>query len=150
MSTRVSTRREFLLNTGYGLWAASLAGGLLSSLPAAAAAALEDPLAPKAPHFAPKAKSVIWLHMAGAPSTLDLFDYKPELVRLHGQPLPDSFRKGLKTATDGGVGALYATKREWKQHGDTGAWISDLLPNLAGQVDNIAFLKGSKTEGSTH
>jgi hypothetical protein len=148
MGTRVKTRREFLLNTGYGLGALSVAGGLLSSAPATAAA--EDPLAPKAPHFTPKAKSVIWLHMAGAPSSLDLFDYKPALVRLHGQPLPDSFRTNLKTATDGGVGALYATKREWKQHGQTGAWVSDLLPNLAGQVDQIAFLKGCKTEGSTH
>jgi len=134
--TRVSTRRNFLLNTGYGLGALSLAGGLLSSGPAFAA--VEDPLAPKAPHFTPKAKSVIWLHMAGAPSSLDLFDYKPELARLHGQPLPDSFRKNLKTATDGGVGALFATKRQWKQYGETGAWVSDLLPNLAGQVDNIA------------
>src|SRR6267154_2537603 len=146
--SRVTTRRDFLLNTGYGVGALSLTGGVLSGAPAFAA--VEDPLAPKAPHFAPKAKSVIWLHMAGAPSSLDLFDYKPELVRLHGQPLPDSFRTNLKTATDGGVGALFATKREWKQHGQTGAWVSDLLPNLAGQVDNIAFLKGTKTEGSTH
>jgi len=66
------------------------------------------------------------------------------------QPLPESFGKNLKTATDGGVGALYATKRTWKQHGETGAWMSDWLPNLATQVDSIAFLKGMKTEGSTH
>jgi hypothetical protein len=93
---------------------------------------------------------VIWLHMAGAPSTLDLFDYKPDLVKLHGQPLPDSFSKNLKTATDGGVGALYATKRTWKQYGESGAWFSDLVPNLAQHADKICFLKGSKTEGSTH
>src|SRR5690242_21409604 len=124
--SRVTTRRDFLLNTGYGVGALSLAVGLLSSAPAFAAA--DDPLAPKAPHFPAKAKSVIWLHMAGAPSTLDLFDYKPELIKLHGQPLPESFSKGLKTATDGGVGALTATPRTWKQHGDTGACVSDLLP----------------------
>jgi hypothetical protein len=146
--SRRSTRRDFLLSTGLGIGGLSLAGGLLSS--GSAFAAIDDPLAPKPPHFPAKARSVIWLHMAGAPSSLDLFDYKPELVRLHGQPLPESFSKNLKTATDGGVGALLATKREWKQHGETGAWVSDLLPNLAGQVDNIAFLKGSKTEGSTH
>jgi hypothetical protein len=152
MSTSRKTRREFLTHTAYGLGALSLTGALArgSVAQATAAAAIDDPLAPKPPHFTPKAKSVIWLHMAGAPSSLDLFDYKPELVRLHGQPLPDSFRKNLKTATDGGVGALYATKRTWKQHGETGAWVSDWLPNLAGQVDNIAFLKGCKTEGSTH
>ena len=95
-------------------------------------------------------KSVIWLHMAGAPSTLDLFDYKPQLIKLHGQPLPESFSKSLKTATDGGVGALTATPRTWKQYGETGAWVSDLLPNIAKHVDNISFLKGCKTEGSTH
>jgi Protein of unknown function (DUF1501) len=148
MTTRLSSRRDFLRHTGYGLGALSVGGALLNGAPAWAT--VEDPLAPKTPHFPPKAKSVIWLHMAGAPSSIDLFDYKPELVRLHGQPLPDSFAKNLKTATDGGVGALYATQRTWKQYGQTGAWVSDLLPTLATQVDEIAFLKACKTEGSTH
>jgi hypothetical protein len=138
------TRREILAGLGLG-------GLALSSFGTSAFAAdTLDPIAPREPHFPAKAKSIIWLHMAGAPSTLDLFDYKPELIRLAGTPLPDSFGKNLKTATDGGVGNLYATKRTWKQHGDTGAWVSDWLPNIATQVDNIAFLKGSKTEGSTH
>jgi hypothetical protein len=152
MSHSFKTRRQFLAHSAYGLGALSLTGALSTSSVARAAAttAIDDPLAPKPPQFAPKAKSVIWLHMAGAPSSLDLFDYKPELVRLHGQPLPDSFRKNLKTATDGGVGALYATQRTWKQYGQTGAWVSDWLPNLATQVDSIAFLKGCKTDGSTH
>jgi Protein of unknown function (DUF1501) len=150
MNHNTSSRRAFLGHSGLGLGAVAL-GQLVPGFGLSnALAAVEDPLASKQPHFAPKAKSVIWLHMAGAPSTLDLFDYKPELVRLHGQPLPDSFGKNLKTATDGGVGALYATKRTWKQHGESGAWVSDWLPNLATQVDKIAFLKGTKTEGSTH
>ncbi len=151
MSLPYKSRREFLTQTGYGLGALSLAGAFSGgSIARAVEAVIDDPLAPKQPHFPAKAKSVIWLHMAGAPSSLDLFDYKPELVRLHGQPLPDSFRKNLKTATDGGVQALYATKRTWKQYGQSGAWISDWLPNLANHVDDIAFLKGSKTDGSTH
>ena len=152
MSQKFNSRRDFLRRSGYGLGALSLTGALGGGLVSSAwgLAPVEDPLAPKAPHFAPKAKSIIWLHMAGAPSSLDLFDYKPELERLHGQPLPDSFKTGLKTATDGGVGALYATKRTWKQHGESGAWVSDLLPNIAAQADNIAFLKGTKTDGSTH
>jgi hypothetical protein len=151
MSLPYKSRREFLTQTAYGLGALSLGGALAGgSVARAVEAAIDDPLAPKQPHFPPKAKSVIWLHMAGAPSSLDLFDYKPELVRLHGQPLPDSFRKNLKTATDGGVQALYATQRTWKQYGQTGAWVSDWLPNLANHVDEIAFLKGSKTDGSTH
>jgi hypothetical protein len=149
--SRITSRRDLLIGAGLG------AGGLLlNALPGRALAAqlagegYVDPLAPKEPHFAAKAKSVIWLHMAGAPSTLDLFDYKPQLVKLHGQPLPESFSRGLKTATDGGVGALTATPRTWKQYGETGAWVSDLLPNIANHVDKISFLKGCKTEGSTH
>lgn len=139
-----TSRRDFLALSGAAV------GGLGLPLNSAWAADLVDPQTPRAPHFPAKAKAVIWLHMAGAPSTLDLFDYKPELVRLNGTPLPDSFGKNLKTATDGGVGNLLATKRTWKQHGETAAWVSDLLPNLAAQVDDIAFLKACKTEGSTH
>ena len=112
---RITSRRDLLIGAGLG------AGGLaLSALAPGRAFASQatdnfiDPLAPKQPHFPAKVKSVIWLHMAGAPSTLDLFDYKPQLIKLHGQPLPESFSKGLKTATDGGVGALTATKRTWK------------------------------------
>ncbi|HEY9107761.1 MAG TPA: DUF1501 domain-containing protein [Roseateles sp.] len=150
MSHHDHSRRHFL-GTAAGAAAAGAFGlGSLGGLQAAFAAELFDPTTPRQPHHTPKAKAVIWLHMAGAPSTLDLFDYKPELVKLAGTPLPDSYGKDLKTATDGGVGNLYVSKRTWKQHGETGAWVSDLLPNIAKQADSIAFLKGSKTEGSTH
>jgi hypothetical protein len=142
-----TSRRDFLALGGAGLGGAALAG---LPLQAAWASELVDPLTPRPTHFPAKATSVIWLHMAGAPSSLDLFDYKPDLIKLNGKPLPESFGKNLKTATDGGVGNLLATKRTWKQYGETGAWVSDWLPNIAKQVDDIAFLKGSKTEGSTH
>jgi hypothetical protein len=148
MSHHHHSRRDILARTGVGLGGAVF-GGLAPS-GALWANEILDPIAPRQPHHAAKAKAIIWLHMAGAPATLDLFDYKPELVRLNGTPLPDSFGKNLKTATDGGVGNLFATKREWKQHGETGAWVSDWLPNLAKQADDICFLKGCKTEGSTH
>src|SRR3954471_13825936 len=147
---RITSRRDLLIGAGIGASGLALGTLLPGRALASAAANYIDPLAPKQPHFPARVKSVIWLHMAGAPSTLDLFDYKPQLIKLHGQPLPESFSKGLKTATDGGVGALTATPRTWKQHGETGAWVSDLLPNIARHVDNIAFLKGCKTEGSTH
>ena len=88
--------------------------------------------------------------MDGAPSTLELYDYKPELVRLAGQEVPASFLEGIKTSTQGGVGKLFATPRTWKQHGESGAWFSDLLPNLAQHADDIAFIKSSKTIGATH
>ena len=121
--------RQFLLGAGQGLGAITL-GGLVPGLgvfQAAHAADLVDPLAPKAPHFPAKVKSVIWLHQNGAPSTLDLYDYKPELIRLAGQEIPASFLKGIKTSTQGGVGKLYVSKRTWKQHGESGAWFSDLV-----------------------
>ena len=146
------SRRDFLLKSGLGLGAIA-AGGFLPGigfLTAAQAAELIDPLAPKQPHFAAKVKSVIWLHMDGAPSTLDLYDYKPDLIKLSGQEVPASFLKGIKTSTQGGVGKLYASKREWKQHGESGAWFSDLVPNIAKHADKIAFIKSSTTIGATH
>ena len=153
MST--NSRRDFLLKSGSGLGVAALTGllpggGLLHAASAADLAEAPDPLAPKAPQFPAKVKSVIWLHMNGAPSTLDLYDYKPDLIKLAGQDVPASFLKGIKTSTQGGVGKLYASKRTWKQHGDSGSWFSDLVPNIATQADNIAFIKSSVTIGATH
>ena len=152
-----NTRRDFLLKSGFGLGASALTGllpggGLLHAASAAdlaGAAAGIDPLAPKQPNFPAKVKSVIWLHQNGAPSTLDLFDYKPELIRLAGQDVPASFLKGIKTSTQGGVGKLFASQRTWKQHGDGGAWFSDLVPGIATQSDKIAFIKSSVTVGAT-
>ncbi|TSA38253.1 MAG: DUF1501 domain-containing protein [Methylococcaceae bacterium] len=148
------SRRDFLLKTGYVLGGLALStfvpgvsNGLISS---ALAADLADPLAPKQPHFPGKVKSVIWLHQHGAPSTLDLYDYKPTLVKLVGQDVPRSFLNGIKTSTQGGLGKLYASNRTWKQYGQSGAWFSDLVPNLAQHADNINFIKSSVTVGATH
>ncbi len=146
------SRRDFLASTAYGLGGLGLAGvmgkgGVISS---AQAAEYVDPLAPKPTHFPAKAKSVIWLHMDGAPSTLDLYDYKPELVRLAGQEMPESFMQGMKQGVRGADGKLFVTKRSWKQHGESGAWFSDLLPNLAQRADDLAFIKSSVTIGATH
>lgn len=152
----INSRRDFLFKSGQGLGAAALTGllpggGLLHAASAAdLATPLADPLAPKQPHLPAKVKSVIWLHMNGAPSTLDLYDYKPDLIKLAGQDVPASFLKGIKTSTQGGVGKLFASKREWKQHGDSGSWFSDLVPNIATQSDKIAFIKSSVTVGATH
>jgi hypothetical protein len=151
MSHSNSSRREFLAKTALGAGGLSLAGLVPGfGISYASAASLVDPLAPKEPHFPAKAKAVIWLHMNGAPSTLDLFDYKPDLVKLAGQEVPASFLKGIKTSTQGGVGKLLATNRSWKQYGDSGAWFSDWLPNLAKRADDIAFIKSSTTVGATH
>jgi len=146
------SRRDFILKSGYGLGGLALSGLLPDGgfMSAALAAELADPLAAKQPHFPGKVKSVIWLHMDGAPSTIDLYDYKPELIKLSGQEVPASFLKNIKTSTQGGVGKLYATKRTWKQYGESGAWFSDLLPNIAQHADKIAFIKSSMTVGATH
>jgi hypothetical protein len=150
------SRRDFLLKAGYGVGGMSLIGGLgnggiiTNAFANPEVARYVSPLTPKAPHFPAKAKAVIWLHQEGAPSTLDLFDYKPQLEKLHGQAVPESFLKGIKTSTQGGVGKLFASNRSWKQHGDSGAWFSDLLPNLANHADDIAFIKSSVTIGATH
>jgi hypothetical protein len=142
-----------MLNASYSIGgltlSALLPGGGLLAAPVAPGGVV-DPLAPKEPHFAPKVKSVIWLHMDGAPSTIDLYDYKPDLIKLAGQETPASFLTGLKTNTRGGVGKLFASKRTWKQHGESGAWFSDLLPNLAEHADKLTFIKSSKTIGATH
>jgi hypothetical protein len=147
-----TSRRDLLINAGVGFGGLALGGLLPGGLRVARASDLVvDPLAPKAPQFAPKAKSVIWLHQNGAPSTLDLFDYKPDLAKLAGQEVPASFLQGIKTSTQGGVGKLFVSnKRSWKQYGDSGAWFSDLLPNLAQHADKLTFVKSSVTIGATH
>ena len=145
----VSTRRQFFTRAGSGLAGIALAD-LLSGDGYAAPRTVEDPLAPKQPHHPPMAKSVIWLFMEGGPSHVDLFDPKPALAKLDGKPIPDSIPKPSQTSRGTANNLLMASKRTWKQYGETGAWVSDLLPNIAKHVDNISFLKGCKTEGSTH
>ncbi|WP_187394775.1 DUF1501 domain-containing protein [Zoogloea oleivorans] len=148
-----TNRRDFLLKAGLGVGGVAASGFIpgVGYINAATAAELIDPLAAKQPHFPGKVKSVIWLHQNGAPSTLDLYDYKPELFKLAGQPVPASFLKGIKTSTQGGVNKLFASnKRTFKQYGESGAWFSELLPNLAQQADKLAFIKSSVTVGATH
>ncbi|WP_400765350.1 DUF1501 domain-containing protein [Methylosinus sporium] len=150
-----TSRREWLRSAAYGVGGFAVSGmmpggGWFGVPDANAAATFVDPLAPKQPHFPAKVKSVIWVHLDGAPSTIDLYDYKPELERLAGQDIPASFLEGIKTSTQGGVGKLFASKRSWKQYGQSGAWFSDLLPNLAQQADKLTFVKSSVTVGATH
>src|SRR5580698_239130 len=152
--SKKTSRRELLINTAAGLGGAAtlsmlLPGGGLLSTPALGETI--DPLAPKQPHFPAKVKSVVWLHQFGAPSSLDLYDYKPELVKRAGQDVPASFLEGIKTSTQGGLGKLFVSpKRTWKQYGQSGAWFSDLLPNLSEHADELAFIKASTTIGATH
>ena len=102
-----------------------------------------NPLAPRPPHFAPKATSVIWLFMEGAPSAVDLFDPKPELDKNHGKTMAiDVF--------NGNPGPLMRSPFAFRQYGESGAWVCDKYPNVARHVDDIAFIKSCFTESNDH
>jgi hypothetical protein len=151
------TRRDFLLTSASGLGAAGLGAmltgdGLLT--PATAAEALPDinPLAPKQPHFDPKAKACIFIFMAGAPSHLDLFDRKPELVKRHDQPLPEEIYKGVRFAfLEPSTAKLMAPlKRTWHRHGECGMELSDLLPHIGSVADDICLIKSLHGDQFNH
>ena len=144
----VSSRREFFTRAGSGLAGIALANMLAEDGYAAAV----DPLAPKPPQIAPRAKNVIWCFMEGGPSQVDLFDPKPELQRLAGQPVPASFHtENLITAqgakpSDG----LFPARRAFKQHGQSGLWVSDWLPYTAEMVDDIAVIRSCQSDAVNH
>lgn len=143
----VRTRREFFSQAGSGLASVALTA-LLSEEPALAAKPA-DLLAPKSPHLAPKAKSVIWLFMEGGPSHIDLFDPKPKLNEMHGQPMPESFGKVI-TAMGTAGNTLMGSPRKWKQYGQAGMWVSDWYPHIAEHVDDIAVLRSCWANGLNH
>lgn len=141
-----TTRRQFLGRSAAGIGTAALASLLNPQLMAA-------DVSPGIPHFAPKAKRVIYLFMSGGPSHIDLFDYKPRLKDHHGQELPDSVRNGQRvTGMTSGQKSFpcVAPMFKFAQHGQSGAWVSELLPNIAGISDNIAILKSLNTEAINH
>jgi hypothetical protein len=111
---------------------------------------LTKPFAPLAPHFAPKAKSVIFLHMAGAPSQLELFDYKPTLHRLDGEDCPPSLLEGKKFAFIKGVPKMLGPQAKFQQYGQSGAWVSEHLPHFSKMVDEVSFLKAMHTDQFNH
>ena len=144
-SPAYSSRREFLARAGGGL-------GLLALTDLLARAdeprGPVNPLAPKPPHFAPKATSVIWLFMNGGPSHVDTWDRKPELDKRDGQEL-----KGFDPNTGfftGQVGPLMKSPFKWAQHGTCGKWASDLFPHMAKHVDKMAFVHSLWTESNNH
>ena len=145
---RATTRRHFLLQAGGGCGALALQW-LLARDGGAAERKLVNPLAAKVPHFAAKAKSVIFLFMVGGPSHIDLFDPKPELTKQQGKPLPESFGRPVSQFTKGDT-PLLASTRTFKKHGQSGLDVSDLMPQLATCVDDIAFLKSCWSTSTVH
>src|SRR4051794_31890538 len=143
------TRREFLWEAGAGFAGLALTG-LLSQdrfFAAEAPAKLANPLAPRQPHAAAKAKNVIFLFMYGGPSQVDTFDYKPKLYELDGQTIPvKTFGRGGKKNEGRVVGPKWA----FRQYGKCGKWVSDLFPNVATCVDDIAFLHSMTADSPIH
>src|SRR4051794_5044506 len=143
------TRRALFGRTAMGLGSAAL-GSLLAqeglALPA-------DPAAPKLPHFPGKAKRVIYLLQNGAPSHVDLFDYKPKLKEWHGKQIPDEVVGGKRFSTmTGGQTArpVLSEITKFAQHGKSGAWVSDFLPQTASVADDLCFIKSLHTEAVNH
>ncbi len=143
-----ATRREFLARSGGGFGALALAW-MLQADRARAGGLPGDPLAPRAPHFAAKARSVIFLFMHGGPSHLETFDPKPELQRLAGQTLPPSFG-AVATRRKVAGNPLLATKRTFRKHGRSGIEVSDLFPELAKRVDDLAVIRSCWADSVNH
>jgi uncharacterized protein DUF1501 len=149
----VNSRREFLTRAGSGFGA--LAFNFLLQQDGffgqanAAAKSFNDPLTPKLPHHTPTAKSVIWLFMEGGPSHVDLFDPKPALEKLAGQPMPESFGRPI-TAMGTASNNLMPSKRTWKQYGESGLWVSDWYPRVAEHADDLAVIRSCWADGLNH
>ncbi|MBG99448.1 MAG: sulfatase [Solibacterales bacterium] len=142
------TRRHFFKRTGVSVGTMGLASLLASD--SLSSLQKRDPLAPRHPHFEPKAKRIIFLLMAGAPSQLDLFDYKPELEKHHGKPVPESLIEGQRFAFLKGIPQLLGPVFKFKQYGQSGTFISELLPHTASMVDDLTFVHSLTTEQFNH
>jgi uncharacterized protein (DUF1501 family) len=147
------TRRHFLRDCPTGLaalWLASHGGDLRAAASGPLKKDPAHPLLPAHPHFAPRAKRVIHLHMAGSPSQLELFDYKPELKKLDGKECPASLLAGKQFAFIQGVPKMLGPQFDFHQAGQSGAWISDRLPHLAKVADHLCIVKSMHTDQFNH
>ena len=144
------TRRHFFNQCGIGVGSIALANLMASQ--GSAFDVSGNPLAPKPTHFPARAKRVIFMFMAGGPSQLDLFDHKPMLNQLNGQPIPQSYLEGKRFAFMDSSHRinLLGTRRSFQQYGQCGAWVSDLLPHTARIVDELTFIRTCKTDLFNH
>ncbi len=145
-----TTRRHFLRNCSTGLGGMWLGSQLAAASKAPISHDPASPLGSLPSHITAPAKRVIYLHMIGAPSQLELFDYKPLLHRLDGQDCPQEFLEGKRFAFIRGVPKMLGPQYDFQQHGQSGAWVSDRLPEIAKQVDDLCFIKTMTTEQFNH
>ncbi len=145
------TRRHFLSQSQLGIGAIALssllAGDGLAAMPLPE---VINPLAPRQPHFPAKAKQVIYLHMTGSPPNLDMWDYKPELVKRDGEDCPDTFLKGRTFAFTTGVPKLLGTPRKFAQYGEGRQWMSDAVPHFHDVADEMCMVHSMYTEQFNH
>ena len=144
------TRRHFLKSSAAGLGAAALASLFERDAVGMTRRDNAAPLRPRAPHFASRAKRVIYLHLTGSPPHLDLWDYKPELVKRDGQDCPDAFLKGKRFAFTSGTPKLLGTPRKFLQYGQGGVWMSDALPHLHEVADELCVIRSMHTDQFNH
>jgi hypothetical protein len=148
---RQRTRRWFLRDSSVGIGAAALASLLNDGARGTARpSASHNPLAAKEPHFPARAKQVIYLHMTGSPPNLDLFDYKPELVKRDGADCPQQFLEGKRFAFTSGVPKLLGTPRTFAQRGESGLWMSDAIPRLHDVADEMCVVHSMYTDQFNH
>jgi hypothetical protein len=145
LQTQFQTRRHFLTNGAVGVGSLAFANMLHGDTQKP-----DNPLAPKKPPLPAKAKSIIYLHMSGAPPQQDLFDFKPKLVEHHMKPCPDEILKNARFAFIKGHPNLLGTPYKFKQHGKSGAWVCEHLSNFANHVDEVAFIKSMWTDQFNH
>src|SRR5439155_11604684 len=151
------TRRQFFGRSAQGIGIGALATLLGPDL-SAFAAGIDQARDPKTggliglPNFAPKAKRVIFLHQSGGPSQLETFDYKPALARFQGTQIPDSVRQGQRVAQTMGQSSLLVARSqfEFSRHGQSGTWVSELLPHTAKIIDDITVIKTMTTDAINH
>jgi len=147
---KTSTRRHFLTKSTAGLGAIAL-GALLGDVPSYGNNLGRDFLGGNSlPHFSPKVKRVIYLHMTGAPSQLELFDHKPELQKLDGLDCPESFLNGKRFAFIQGTPKMLGPQQKFSQHGGSGAYVSEALPYFSEHVDEVTMLKAMYTDEFNH
>ena len=144
---RDRTRRHFLRDCRIGLGSMAMAslGGNLFGKPS-----LPESAKTRGPHRPPRARHVIYLHMAGSPSQLDLFDHKPELIKHNGEKCPKEYIEGQQFAFIKGHPVLLGSPHKFAQHGQGGAWVSELMPHLAGKVDELTIVKSLYTDQFNH
>jgi hypothetical protein len=147
---RSVTRRHFFRQFGFGVGAAALSNLINPDLFASAPGDSANPLAVRPPHFPAKAKSVIFLSMPGAPSQLDMFDFKPKLGELSGKNCPEEYLKNERFAFIRGVPKLLGTPHPFSQHGQSGAWVVNLLPHTSKVVDDMTFIHSMTTTQFNH